>query len=392
MKKRYTCLTLIILLALSPLVRFSIEDTSLPRDTNFFLVACILTLITFFFSYHYRVQSVLRISFFIALLGLASAFLLGLFPPQAVAILYWVIALCLGIAMWIIRTHNHISRNILIAILVGCIGIYAQWGIAQFVVQHDLGLHAIGESRLAAGDAGVASFSHGYEKYIRSYGPFAHSNSLAGSIVLGTILLYTLRPHSKLYISSILLIFSLSAATSFSRAGLAGFVLVLLAFIFQRRQYWIVVITLIPLLLFTPLLLVRSFDPHGVALEDRVSGIIWMQDMATPKSLLRGYGIGNYERALTSYLIMEHIPHNTWDVAPVHSAPLLLFSELGATLSGIFAFLLYMFFRQWYSPTLLALMPPLILDHYFTTQLGASLLFITCIVLVVQYRGGHRTH
>ena len=117
-----------------------------------------------------------------------------------------------------------------------------------------------------------------------------------------------------------------------------------------------------------------------------------MKQMATQESFLRGYGIGNYERALTAYLKTAAIPHNTWDIAPVHSAPLLLFSEFGAILSGMFAILLYIFFRQQYRPVLLALIPPLLLDHYFITQLGASLLLITCSILVVQYRGGHRTH
>ncbi len=392
MKNNYVQLALITLLALSPLVRFSIEDTGLPRDTKFFLCTSIALLTVFFFLYHYRVQSLFRVSFVIALLGIASGLLFGLFPSNLYAVLYWVIAVCFGIAVWVLRTNNTASRAIIIATIVGCIGIYAQWGIAQFVVQHDLGLHVLGESRLAAGNAGVASFSSGYDKYIRSYGPFPHSNSLAGSIVLGTILVYTLRPSSKLYALSILLIFSIGILTSFSRAGLVSFLIVVLLYVFHRRQYSLAIIAIALLLLFTPLIFVRSFDPHGVALEDRVSGIAWMQDMATPRSIIRGYGIGNYERALTSYLSATNTPHNAWDIAPVHSAPLLLFSELGLLLSAVFTFCVYLFFRQYYSPILLALIPSLFLDHYFVTQLGASLLLITCTVLVVQYRGGHRTH
>lgn len=387
-------LALIIFLVLSPLIRFSLEDSVLPRDTKIILAACVMTLGTFFFTYYSRVHKHFLHITSVLLIALVSALGFGLYPFSPIGLLYWVLVIFVGMSVWVLRTYRIVSPAILAATLIGCIGMYSQWGIIQFIVQHDVGMHVLGESRLNVGMSGVATFSTEHGKYIRSYGPFAHPNSLAGSILIGSILLYIIKPSSKVYLLALLLIFSLGMLTSFSRSGLSGFALVILAFALSSRPVFrSIAIVLVPLLLFTPLLMQRLFDPNGVALMDRATGVSWLIDMATPQNILRGYGIGNYETALVSYFNFQHIPHNAWDIAPVHSSPLLLFSELGLILSVSLAFILYTFSRQYRFPiVLVAILPPLLADHYFTTQLGSTILLITCIILVVQYRSGHRAN
>lgn len=392
MRTNLTLLAFITLIGVSPLIRFSLDDILLSRDTDIFVFLFIGVIVFFFFSYYSRVHQIVHAILPIFLIIGASSFLFGIFSPNLIALLFWILATCFTVAIWITRTGSLISGNTLIAIFIGCIGIYAQWGIAQFIVQHDLGMHILGESRLQVGVAGVASFTDASSKYMRAYGPFGHPNSFAGALLIGTILLYTLRSSSQLYSISMLSLYSIGLAVSFSRTALVGLAFVLLAYCIQKRLYILAVISLIPLLVFTPILLHRSFDPVGVAAEDRITGYAWLTDMATPVSLLRGYGIGNYESALVSHLTANHITYNVWDIAPVHSAPLLLFTEFGVVLGGIIAVLVVRFFKSYFSPILIALLPPLILDHYFITQIGPLLLLITCTVIVVQYRDGYRTH
>lgn len=384
-------LLIIIFIGLSPLLRISPESGLLSRDTEVLITGSIISLVLFFSLYHYRVHAILLRALPIFFIICISSFLFGTFAYNIHGLLFWILTLCFGIAIWILRIRKLISLPVISAIFIGCIGIYAQWGIAQFVVQHDLGLHTIGESRIAPGLAGVASFSSSNIKYLRAYGPFAHANSFAGVVLIGTILAYKLKPSSRLYAVSIHLIFILALAVSFSRIAIFGLFILFTIFVIQKRNYRLITPTILIILLFSPILIQRSFDPNGEALHDRTMGIAWMWNMHNPKSLFLGYGPGNYELALQSYTTSNAITYNSWDIAPVHSSPLLLFSELGGLLSIMAILLVSIFFRSYRSIVLIALIPSIIFDHYFTTQLAPAIYLITCALLVVQYKGEHRT-
>lgn len=383
---------LLVLIGLLPLLRVSLDDPFLSRDTKVLLVSIGVMVVLFFFLYHSRVHVFLKRCIPLLVVFLLSAFSMGIFPLNSHALFYWIIAIFFGALVWEMRTQRIISRSVLAATLVGCIGIYSQWGIAQFIVQHDLGLHSIDESRLAPGIAGVASFTIGTEKRIRAYGPFPHPNNLGGAVVLGAILLCTMRPTSKQYAASIALTLALGGILSFSRAALVALGIVFLIFLLQSNYRAMLVCIFIPLAVFIPLFIGRSIDPHGVALEDRVQGVEWFRELLTPTALIRGYGIGNYEPILEMHLVERAIPHNSWDIAPIHSAPLLVFIELGGILFGVLAVMVGLFFFQYRSWILVTLVPPLVLDHYFVTSLGSLLSLITCVILVVQYKRGYRTY
>lgn len=390
MKATPTQLAIVVLIGLLPLIKFSLEDPYLPRATKIFIAASIIILCKFFYTHHFSVQKIHRPVILLLLVFGISSFVIGIYPANPNAIAFFIFALLFGSAVWLMRTHIH--RLIMIATLVGCIGIYAQWGIAQFIVQHDIGMYVVGESRVQAGDAGVATFSDGPSKYIRAYGPFGHPNSFAGSIIIGAIFIYTLKPISRIYTSSIFLVYTLGLITSFSRASLAAYILILLMVLIKKRQQWLFVCTILPLLVCTPLMLQRSFDQNSVALEDRLHGLSWLKDMTTFETLVRGYGIGNYKTALVSYLTNHHIPYSSWDVAPIHSVPLLIFAEFGLILGVVLFILGTLFFVSYQSFIVITLLPVLILDHYFISQIGPLVLLITCTLLVVHYRGEHRTY
>lgn len=390
MKATSTQLAIVVLIGLLPLIRFSLEGPYLPRATKIFIAVSLIILGKFFYTHHFSVQQKYRPAILLLLIFGISSFVIGIYPANPNAILFFIFALLFGSAIWLMRMHIH--RSIMIATLVGCIGIYAQWGIAQFIAQYDIGMYVIGESRLRVGDAGVATFSDGLYKYIRAYGPFGHPNSFAGSIVIGAILIYTLRPSSRVYTSSIFLVYTLGLLTSFSRASLAAYILIMLMVFIKKRQYWLFVFTVLPLLVCTPLMLQRSSDQNSVALTDRLRGLSWLRDMTTLKTLVHGYGIGNYEIALVSHLMNHHISYSSWDVAPIHSVPLLIFAELGLFLGVALFILVVLFFLSYSSFILITLVPTLILDHYFVSQIGPLVLLITCTLLVVHYRRELRTY
>ena len=99
-----------------------------------------------------------------------------------------------GLAAWVLP--RWFSPRLLILVILAVLVLQAQWGIGQFILQRDLGLYLIGESRLSVSVDGVAKFALGDDKLIRAYGPFEHANILAGSLVIG-LMLYVLLVTGK---------------------------------------------------------------------------------------------------------------------------------------------------------------------------------------------------
>jgi hypothetical protein len=384
-----------VLLGLSPLIRISREQDYISRDTKLFFILCLIALGFFFWTYHSRVQKTIPKIVPLILIIIGSSFI-GSFGFHVVPTLFFLGSVLFGIAVWTMLSHKLVDTRILLLTLVGCIALYSQWGIAQFIAQRDLGMSVIGESRIDPTSRAIASFYLNDQKYIRGYGPFAHSNSLSGSIALGCILLTFIFPKQvgrhqhRVYLYAILAMFALGSLTTFSRAGIlaSGISLIVIGI---RGNYKVFIPIFLSCILFLPILFGRSFDSHGVALADRAEGFTWLREMETPSDLVRGYGIGNYETALKKYLEKNSVPHNMWDIAPIHSVPLLLFTELGAPLFLILCSITILFFLGSSMWIIIALLPPLLLDHYFVTQLGPLLWLITSTILGVQYKREHRT-
>ncbi|MEX1111988.1 MAG: O-antigen ligase family protein [Candidatus Andersenbacteria bacterium] len=281
-------------------------------------------------------------------------------------------------------------------VLIGLLAIFAQWGVLQFSLQQDLGLQYIGESNIGPSVPAVAKFFSEYNdiKLIRAYGPYPHSNPYGGAALVGLLLLpyftgrYSGQHGRYLRILEAVLtgVFCLAVFLSFSRAAIAGVLILFILSWARRRQapgpvlniriLGLAIVTL--LLLFSPLLYSRNTDTEDVALVDRVSGIEWSMNIIREHPLL-GVGPGNYTAALEGYLVSENIPVNNWEVAPVHSVPLLLASEWGLLTSiSILAFVAWLMRRSVGQLTLITfpLFPLLLLDHFYYTQVFLLLLLI----------------
>ncbi len=370
----------------SPLIHTSTQDSFLPSLTCCWLLLFLSAFLAFFFLHPFRVHiRTAGVGAILALAGIVSiSLLIGTYAPRPLAAVLYLTSILFLLFSLSIRENNRL-RSVLPIILIGCIGLYAQWGIAQFIVQQDLGMVRIGESHLAPGTAGIATFSVGQIKYLRSYGPFAHANAFGGVLLLGTILLFMQRKRlaAQPFFHLLILLFTIGILTSFSRTAIVGLggLLVLLAW--EKR--WAIIIPIgIVFILFAPALFARSFDPHSVAVQDRATGASWFREIMTAQSAIQGFGIGNYSSALLEYLERSNIPHDPWDIAPVHSVPALLFAELGIVLLLPIAAYGISLLRAPRARILFLLVPALFLDHYFATQLGPLAYLIITASIVVQ--------
>jgi hypothetical protein len=384
MYKRILALLTLFTLFISPLVHVSIEDASQTRTTWSWLIGISCIIIAFFATHPFRVQKIFhKILILTAVLG-ASTFFIAIYPPNAFGLYLVVLAILISVALQHTLSRNPQHKIVFAALILCCLGIYAQWGIAQFIVQHDLGMRRIGESVLTPNLPGIASFYLGSEKFIRAYGPFGHSNSFAGVLLLGIILVYKYgsKFKSSLFLSSILFIISLGIIVSFSRAAILGLVIIGVLSLYKRKGILFIPVA-ISMVFFIPLLLIRSLDTHGAAAHERLLGLEWLVSMMNVQALIRGFGIGNYTNALTHYIQTNSISHNPWDIAPIHSVPLLLISELGLIISIPLFLLLFRYVIAHKLWILIALLPALLFDHYFATQLSPFIFLITTARLVV---------
>ena len=370
---------LIGIVFLIPLVRLSLEDFSATRHTWSWLTLFSFSIITIFILNHKDVQRKNIILPLICILFLLGSSIIATYPANALSFLFMVAAIAFAYAASSFLTRKNVRAFCLT--LLCAISLYAQWGIAQFIIQHDFHMQFIGESIINANTSGVASFYIDGQKYIRAYGPFGHANSLSGILLIGCLLLAAMRIRHPLFIYSLGATFALGLVLTFSRSAIiAGIALALYALILYKRKAILLILLIIAL--FSPLILGRSVDSHDVAAHDRLQGLQWGMQMSTPSSLLRGYGIGNYETALQAYLMRHGIRHNAWDVAPIHSTPIHIIAEFGIILSSIIMFGIFYIIKKNNLWILGFLLPPLLLDHYYITQLGPLIYLISCAIIL----------
>lgn len=282
------------------------------------------------------------------------------------------------------RTHTATVFGVIAAL-----ALIAQIGILQFAIQGNLNLPYIGESPISPDTAGVAKFSIGSTKLIRAYGLFPHANIFGGAMLIALIFIQHMRLPRSTSRQALHALFLISLALSFSRLAIIGYV-ILMCFTYgksllkMRSSKNVFVITIL-LLLFLPLLFARSFDPQSVAVSERITGYRWAAGIISSQGLFHGTGIGSYTDSLASYLNTNGVHHEIWQIAPVHSVPLLLLAELGL-IPGLLVMLagILIVIRSRCIP-FIYLVPPLLFDHYFLTNISALFLLV---MLYTFWNGG----
>lgn len=338
-----------------------------------------------------------QLSFFLSLCVLVSIFLAGL-PASLPAVAQLLLIIwCVPILQYLITAFS--PQRILIIVLA-VLTLHAQWGIVHFVIQDDLRMYRLGETQLDQHQAGVAKFQSGAvtdnRKVIRAYGPYAHANSLAGSLVVGMcLLLMTGTSLPPKVLAAIILTLTLGLLVTFSRAAwVAAGIALLIYFLMdlpprkmqQRQKGRVVLIMCLATLVCIPLLLSRTDDPQDRAVTERKRGALWAVELLREYDG-RGVGIGNYQMALQKLLANKEA-YEPWEIAPVHSVPLLLVAEWGmlpALAAGVaVGRALKRRLRSattWY---LLCLLPVLLLDHYLITQVAVGLWVVALCLLATQ--------
>lgn len=348
-------------------------------------------------------QTVLRKNLVLFALVASILFLLNIFlsSPEgflASSFLRYLVFVWFFIPLFTLKRFY--SPLLLGFILLGVICLQAQWGIAQFIFQHDLGFYILGESHISTLEPGIAKFLVGETKLIRAYGPYQHTNLFGAVSVIGvllSILIATFTPKiaKTLYLRATAFVFLLAMLLSFSRAAYLSLVIGLLV---MTLLFWKEISTNVPLrsfgrsilliflltsLLFMPLFLARSSDPEDQAFSARSRGYEFAGKIisGTPHLFWRGVGVGNYVPTLRSFLTQNSIRHEVWEEASLHNSIFLAAIELGYL---SFAILLVcgvaLFWRLKHAARktttifVLALLPVALLDHFLVTQ--TSVLFI----------------
>lgn len=335
----------------------------------------------------------LLVSFFLAMIASASTIFTLNAQLIFLLLIVWSVPLILSISY---------NRSRIFALtLIGIFSLHAQWAVIQFSIQDDLGLNLLGESALSDEQTGVAKFAAGSGKLIRAYGPYTHPNSFAGTMVMGLVLAVMLMkswPASRelhLYLYTVTWVMSFGILLSFSRAGYLGMLILLAVWFWPRGKrlrnaltrlliipYVVLVVSL------SPLLISRVTDQNDRGVQERLVGLSWAIDVLKEQPLFRGVGIGLYTHRLEDHLQEHDIPHNLWELAPVHSVPLLAASEWGIgwffIASGA---VLVLVSRLRLLLPLLPLAPLILADHYLYTQLAPAIYAV--VALAVSY---HLTH
>lgn len=296
---------------------------------------------------------------------------------NAVELCGGIYALICIIIITVLMIYNW--HRISIFALAALLSIYAQWGIVQFILQHDIGFYLIGESRINAATTGVAKFSIGSEKIMRPYGPFLHANVFGGAMLCAIVMSLLYLPSS--WRKHLIPLFVFALGVSFSRSAYIGLLGIPFLVSRIRSKQVFIGISIVTLILF-PLIMFRALDPQSTAASERVRGYTWALGIIREQSIYTGVGIGKYVTHLKKYLADSHIAYQPWELAPVHSVPLLAGAELGIiSTTGIgVALLLGLQLRR--MKIILPLIPALLLDHYFATDIVAFTLL--CMLLVVS--------
>lgn len=335
--------------------------------------------------------------------------------------LAWFILFFLYLRQWAFPRLNPV--NSALAFVGGALG-QAALAIAQFTVQHDVGLRWMGETLLRTDMQGVAVFfDTAGEKILRAYGTLPHPNVLAAYLMVAFwLLLWLWVRHAiqNVYQKSMLI-------------GVSSFLIFGILVTFSRTVIlvWLISVVLFAGAIFLPTISRRWPNITAVRSRLRLSmgtiaiavlvfgGLFWPQvharltvhttdeavqlriaftrnALATGQNwLLRvnwlGVGIGNftpwlsaYNRTLPAYLIQ-----------PAHNIYLLLYSETGVLGLGLWlAWLILLLCRGWRAhanqPVMRAGLTALVLsllliavnDHFpWTLQQGRLLFWATLALL-----------
>ncbi len=223
--------------------------------------------------------------------------------------------------------------------------------LMQFLEQRSLGLYLLGESHLSPASAGVAKIvSHG-TRFIRGYGTFPHSNLLSAflftAILFSLYLIFTAETRRQKILASALLVINIFGLTvTFSRAGIAATILILIAYFgwllitkFNRRKVlWATGVAalsfVVAFAVFHQFLLTRATITDEAVKERAFYNHIGLNIIKSRP--WQGIGFGSSVLHMQQFAPTQLEP---WEIQPIHNYYLLAAAEVGLIGAGLFIIL-----------------------------------------------------
>ncbi len=300
------------------------------------------------------------------------------------------------------------SRSYLLTLVAaGCV--QAAIAVAQFALQHDLGLAHIEAGPLNTGIDGVAEFRADHGIFLRAYGTFPHPNTLALFLSICLIAWWYTAWEYVAHSTRRLLIEGTAGALlvtgfmmTFSRAYLAimgaGFLFLLLTALRRGGREWIqkaVILgasaVVLSVLLLPELSARFSLSANDTNLAERA----FYSDAAfgfIREHPLLGVGLGNFTTALAQKVQSLEM----WMLQPAHNVYLLVASEIGVAgflvLCALLAYSMASALRsggaaRWSAGMIALLILSGLFDHSLWTLGQGQLLFWVILAHVAKESG-----
>ncbi len=303
--------------------------------------------------------------------------------------------------LFLMVSNEVLSREQILKLLIGSMVFQSVLAVAQYYLQHSVGLYMLGEPHIGENIPGVAKIDFNGNKIVRSYGTFLHPNILAAGIFMALMTsLYVFRKKIIWFALSVFILVP-GFLMTFSRTSFLAFGVALIIFIAlseEKNYYRYFLYILCVLIFFVVLFDVKDLLWQRVLfLHDSDSISERVQYLQISKNMLMdqpwGVGMGNFTVMMQHYSSVKIFP---WLMQPVHNVFMLIFNEAGIVGGSLVVLLFaYIFFRmvyllkhirgnsndKFFTYLMIALLCGFVFeglfDHYFfTSYQGFVLLFL----------------
>jgi len=296
---------------------------------------------------------------------LLSSFL-GLQPLNSLVLLFRIFLL-LNFSH-AVSTQNKTTLSSLLTSISASTILISLLAIFQFISQSSLDgpFYWLGERHysLTTPDIAKTILPLTNQQVLRSYSTFSHPNSLAGYLVVVSLLIIILKRKLNLknvLIQITLLLSFLALLTTFSRSAIFALIVSVISLFFSI-SYSLSLVILIPLLLTLILTVPLSLGSQVSVTTRQLLNLHALK--ATWSHLFFGLGLNNF----TIYLSQITPPLNHYLLQPVHNIYLLLLSELGVVPIITFLFIKpHRKINSFFLPVILTILITGSLDHYWLT-------------------------
>lgn len=296
---------------------------------------------------------------------LLSSFL-GLQPLNSLVLLFRILLL-VNFSHAISTQNKSTLSSLLTSISVSTI-LVSLLAIFQFISQSSLDgpFYWLGERHysLTTPDIAKTILPFTGQQVLRSYSTFSHPNSLAGYLVVVSLLIIILKRKLNLknvLIQITLLLSFLALLTTFSRSAIFALIASVISLFFSV-SYSPFLIILIPLLLTLIFTVPLSLGSQVSVTTRQLLNFYALK--ATWSHLFFGLGLNNF----TIYLSQITPPLNHYLLQPVHNIYLLLLSELGfVPIITLLSIRPQRKINTLFLPVILAILITGSLDHYWLT-------------------------